>query len=110
LTGFDIGEEIIMERAQDQGARRQQLRRDLIHQYLHLQRQLLEAEPSSSTYQATMHAFRRMGYTLITSGFEDDLDRLLRIRVLDGGKTHRGEPHESSFPQDLHVIEQVPIH
>lgn len=107
--GFDTGEEIIMERAQDQRAKRQQLRRDLIHQYLHLQRQLLDAEPSSSTYQATMHAFRRMGYTLITSGFEDDLDRLLRIRVLDGGKSGHGESHDGDFPQDLHVIEQIPI-
>lgn len=98
-----------MESAEDRGARRQQLRRDLIHQYIHLQRQLLDAEPSSSTYQATMHAFRRMGYTLITSGFEDDLDRLLRIRVLDGGKARRGESGDAAFPLDLHVIEQVPL-
>jgi hypothetical protein len=75
---------------------------------MHLQRQLLDAEPSSSTYQATMHAFRRMGYTLITSGFEEDLDRLLRIRVLEGGKPHRVESRDS-YPQDLHVIEQVPV-
>jgi hypothetical protein len=98
-----------MERAQEQSARRQQLRRYLIHQYMHLQRQLLDAEPSSSTYQATMHAFRRMGYTLITSGFEEDLDRLLRIRVLDGGKAGREESARSEFPQDLHIIEQVPV-
>lgn len=98
-----------MERAQEQSIRRQQLRRELIHQYLHLQRQLLDAEPSSSTYQATMHAFRRMGYTLITSGFEEDLDRLLRIRVLDGGKSRRSDSSRSDFPQDLHVIEQVPV-
>jgi len=98
-----------MDTAADRGARRQQLRRDLIHQYVHLQRQLLEAESSSSTYQAAMHAFRRMGYTLITSGFEDDLDRLLRIRVLDGGKAGRGAARDGRFPQDLHVIEQVPV-
>ena len=98
-----------MERAQEHSAQRQQLRRDLIHQYMHLQRQLLEAEPSSSTYQATMHAFRRMGYTLITSGFEDDLDRLLRIRVLDGGKSGRRKSREEGVPQDLHIIEQVPV-
>ncbi len=98
-----------MDSAEDRGARRQQLRRELIHQYVHLQRQLLDAEPSSSTYQATMHAFRRMGYTLITSGFEDDLDRLLRIRVLDGGKVERSAPGHAEFPQDLHVIEQVPV-
>lgn len=98
-----------MERAEDRGARRQQLRRGLIHQYIHLQRQLLDAEPSSSTYQAAMHAFRRMGYTLITSGFEDDLDRLLRIRVLDGGQGRHRKSRDVEFPQDLHVIEQVPL-
>jgi hypothetical protein len=98
-----------MESAQDQATRRQHLRRDLIHQYLHLQRKLLEAEPSSSTYQATMHAFRRMGYTLITSGFEEDLDRLLRIRVLEGGKAQRGESRDAGFPQGLHMIERVPL-
>lgn len=98
-----------MDSALDRGAKRQQLRRDLIHQYVQLQRQLLAAEPSSSDYQATMHAFRRMGYTLITSGFEDDLDRLLRIRVLDGGKTERDGTREGKIPQDLHVIEQVPV-
>lgn len=98
-----------MDSATDRSAQRQQLRRDLIHQYIHLQRQLLDAEPSSSTYQAAMHAFRRMGCTLITSGFEDDLDRLLRIRVLEGGRADRDSARDGRIPQDLHVIEQVPV-
>lgn len=97
-----------MESARDGGTRRQQLRRDLVRQYVRLQRQLLESEPSSSSYGATMHAFRHMGYSLISSGFEDDLDRLLRIRVLEGGKSQATSRDERDFPRDLHVIEQVP--
>lgn len=88
--------------------KRQEVRRELLRQYMRLQRELIEADPASSSYQATMHAFRQMGYVLITSGFEDDLDRLLRIRVLEGGRATRSEPEERAAPVELHMIEQVP--
>lgn len=87
--------------------KRQQMRRELLHQYMRLQRDLLEADPASSSYQARMHAFRQMGYVMITSGFEDDLDRLLRIRVLDGGQATRS-PRDAGAVPELHVIESVP--
>jgi hypothetical protein len=86
--------------------RRGALRRDLIRRYVHLQHELIDADPMSSAYQATIHAFRQMGYTLITSGFEDDLDRLLRLRVLDGGRGQpapRGSRRKSS---DLLLVER----
>lgn len=86
--------------------KRQQVRRELLRQYMRLQRELIEADPSTSDYQASMHAFRQMGYILISSGFEDDLDRLLRIRVLDGG---RSEPAERGNQRaELHLLELVP--
>jgi hypothetical protein len=88
--------------------RRQEVRRELLRQYMRLQRELLDTDPSSSAYQSTMHAFRQMGYVLISSGFEDDLDRLLRIRVLDGGMERRREQGEPPVRPQLHVIEQVP--
>ena len=88
--------------------RRQEVRRELLRQYMRLQRELVESDPSSSAYQSTMHAFRQMGYVLISSGFEDDLDRLLRIRVLEGGKARESESAEPPVRPELHVIEQVP--
>jgi hypothetical protein len=69
----------------------------------------MEADPSSSAYQAIMHAFRQMGYVLISSGFEDDLDRLLRIRVLDGGRPVRPARTERTEYPELHVLERVPV-
>lgn len=88
--------------------KRQQVRRELLRQYMRLQRELMEADPSSATYQSIMHAFRQMGYILISSGFEDDLDRLLRIRVLDGGRAARAERSERTEYPELHVLELVP--
>lgn len=88
-------------------AKRQSLRRELLRQYMRLQRELMETDPSSPAYQSAMHAFRQMGYVLISSGFEDDLDRLLRIRVIDGGREERQEAGRSERPV-LHLIEQVP--
>lgn len=88
------------------GDNRQRLRKDLLRQYVKLQRELIDADPSSSAYQNTIHAFRQMGYVLISSGFEDDLDRLLRIRVLDGGRSTPSSPDERSVPADWHVMER----
>jgi hypothetical protein len=81
-------------------------RRELLHQYIRLQQELIEADPSSSAYQATIQAFRQMGYALITSGYEEDLDRLLRMRVLDGGRAEPAPRAERAIPLDLHLIEQ----
>lgn len=82
--------------------KRQSLRRDLLRRYVGLQRDLIDADPATSAYQATIHAFRQMGYMLITSGFEEDLDRLLRIRVLSGGRDQPRERRErDAFPELL---------
>ena len=70
--------------------------------------ELMDADPSSSSYAATIQSFRQMGYALISAGFEEDLDRLLRIRVLDGGRTTPASREERELPDELHVIEQVP--
>jgi hypothetical protein len=86
-----------------QGATR---RRDLIKRYIRLQVDLSEADPLSSTYQATIHAFRQIGYALITSGFEDDLDRLLRFRVLDGGRAISAPRERNAEMPELHVVER----
>ena len=86
---------------------RQRMRRDLLQQYVRLQRELTDGDPSTSTYQATIHAFRQVGYSLITCGFEDDLDRLLRLRVLDGGRATRSRANDRSTPA-LHVLELRP--
>ncbi len=88
--------------------KRQQVRRELLHQYMRLQHDLMDADPSSSSYQSTMHAFRQMGYVLISSGFEDDLDRLLRIRVLDGGQPAPSDRASRTERPELHVMELVP--
>jgi hypothetical protein len=50
-----------------------------------------------------------MGYALISSGFEDDLDRLLRLRVLDGGRRFPAPRKDRTRPLDLHLIEQRPL-
>jgi hypothetical protein len=87
---------------------RQRVRRDLLRQYVKLQRDLIDGDPSSSSYQATIHAFRQMGYALINSGFEDDLDRLLRLRILDGGRAIPAPPDERAIPDELRLIETRP--
>jgi hypothetical protein len=89
--------------------KREQARRDLLRQYVKLQRELMDADPSSSAYQTTIHAFRQMGYVLITSGFEEDLDRLLRIRILDGGRAVPAPAEERVVPEGLQVIERRSI-
>lgn len=85
---------------------RQKTRRELLRQYLQLQRELLEGDPGSSAYQSSIHAFRQIGYALISSGFEDDLDRLLRIRVVNGGRKQRSPRKLRSAPADLHLLER----
>jgi len=89
-------------RSQQRGS----LRRDLVRKYVQLQHELIEADPMSSTYQSTIHAFRQMGYTLITSGFEEDLDRLLRLRVLDGGRACPAPPEERAELPELYLLER----
>src|SRR5579875_2177660 len=86
------------ERAMVDYAIRRQQRRDLLQKYVQLQRELGRGNTASSSYQATIHAFRRMGYALIANGMEEDLDRLLRIRVIEGGK-QRQEPRRSRAPR-----------
>lgn len=88
------------------GAARQHMRRELLGQYVRLQRDLLDSDPSSAAYGATMYAFRQMGYALISSGFEEDLDRLLRLRVMDGGRRSPTPKRDRTIPVDLHLIEQ----
>jgi hypothetical protein len=88
------------------GATRQKVRRELLGQYVRLQRDLAEADPASAAYQSTIHAFRQMGYALISSGFEEDLDRLLRLRVFEGGRSSPAPLQARSRPVDMHLIEQ----
>lgn len=87
-------------------AGKRRTRRELLGQYVRLQRELIDADPSGAPYQATIQSFRQMGYALITAGFEEDLDRLLRIRVLDGGKAVPSPRAERQVPADLCLIER----
>jgi len=87
-------------------ATRQKVRCELLGQYVRLQRARAEADPASAAYQTTIHAFRQMGYALISSGFEEDLDRLLRLRVLDGGRSSPAPLQARSRPVEMHLIEQ----
>jgi len=80
-------------------------RRDLLHQYVRLQRELVDADPAWGAYDVTIQAFRQMGYSLITAGYEEDLDRLLRIRVLDGGRSSPAPRSDREPPLELHVLE-----
>jgi hypothetical protein len=82
---------------------RRKLRRHLVRQYVKLQREIVDGEPGSSAYRATVHTLRQLGYVLISSGFDEDLDRLLRIRVLDGGCPSRTRS-ESRPSRDLRVV------
>jgi hypothetical protein len=85
---------------------REALRRDLVRKYVRLQHELVEADPMSSTYQASIQAFRQMGYTLITSGFEDELDRLLRLRVIQGARIRPAEREERQGAPELLLLER----
>lgn len=85
-------------------ANRQKGRRELLRQYVHLQRELLDADSTKSAYQASIQAFRQMGYTLINSGFESDLDRLLRLRVMDGGRDEPAPRAKRTRVADLHLL------
>ena len=87
---------------------RRQARREMLRQYVRLQRDLVEADPASSAYKSIIHAFRQMGFVLITSGLEDDLDRLLRLRVLEGGRRDRKPRGKRPVPDGLTVLEQKP--
>ena len=88
------------------GGTRQKARRDLLRHYVRLQRDLVDADPTSISYGRTINAFRHMGYVLISSGFEEDLDRLLRLRVLEGGQPARTPVSTRTRPVELHLIEQ----
>lgn len=92
-----------------QGDERQQARRDLLRRYLELQRELMDGDPGTSAYQGTIHQFRQMGYLMITSGFEEDLDRLLRIRLLDGGRCLPLPRDRRTQCPELHIMERVGI-
>jgi hypothetical protein len=80
-------------------------RRDLLHQYARLQRELIEANPVSGAYDVTIQAFRQTGYGLISAGYEEDLDRLLHIRVLEGGRSSALPRAEREPPSELHLVE-----
>lgn len=87
---------------------RRHVRRDLLRQYVRLQRDLIDGDAASAAYATTIQSFRHMGYALISSGFEDDLDRLLRIRVLEGGRAIPSSRAERMYPAELHMIESRP--
>lgn len=87
-------------------ADRQKSRREQLRQYVHLQRELLNADSTTSDYQASIQAFRQMGYALINSGFESDLDRLLRLRIMDGGRDEPTPRAERTCTPDLHVLKE----
>jgi hypothetical protein len=89
--------------------RSREVRRGLLRQYVRLQRDLTEADPASSAYQSSLHSFRQMGFVLISCGLEDDLDRLLRIRVLDGGLRFPALRESRRVPEGLHVLERRPV-
>lgn len=85
---------------------RRRMRRGLLGRYVRLQRDLVSTDPASAAYHSTVHAFRQMGYTLISSGFEEDLDRLLRLRLVDGGRSFPTPAEERERPADLHLVVQ----
>ena len=89
--------------------RNRRTRRELLHQYVHLQRELIDGDASSSAYQGTIHAFRQVGHALISAGFESDLDRLLRIRVLEGGRKAPAPRSLRGRASELMVVEQMSL-
>ena len=80
-------------------------RGELIRRYVTLQRDIMNANPGSSAYRATIGAFRQMGHVMIKSGFEDDVDRLLRFRIIDGGRA-RSEPRTQKNISELYLLER----
>lgn len=87
-------------------ADRQKGRREQLRQYVHLQRELLDGDSATSDYQASIKAFRQLGYALIKSGFESDLDRLLRLRIMDGGRDEPAPRAERTCTPDLHILKE----
>jgi len=87
-------------------ANRQKSRRELLRQYLHLQRELLDSDSTTSCYQSSTQAFRQMGCALINSGFEADLDRLLRIRVIEGGRNGPTPRAQRILARDLRLLKE----
>jgi hypothetical protein len=71
-----------------------------------LQQELIGGDPCTSAYQRTIVAFKQTGQALINSGFEDDLDRLLRLHVLPGGRHTRSSPSERTHCSKLAVLER----
>ena len=94
----------------ESGADRQKSRRELLRQYVHLQRELLDADSTTSAYQVSIQAFRQMGYALINSGFESDLDRLLRLRIIDGGRDEPAPRAERTCIPDLHLLKEPALY
>lgn len=87
-------------------ADRQKSRRELLRQYVHLQHELLDADSTTSAYQASIQAFRQLGYAFINAGLESDLDRLLRLRVIDGGRAEPAPRAERACTPDVHVLKE----
>ncbi len=87
-------------------SKRRAARRDLLHRYVDLQHALSEADPGSTAYDYLVQSFRQLGYTLITTGFEEDLDRLLRIRVLEGGRAVPSKRDERDVDPGLLLLER----
>ncbi len=84
----------------------QRNRRQLLRQYLRLQRELLNAGSPSSCYQSSTQAFRQISCALINSGFEADLDRLLRIRVIEGGRNGPTPRAHRILARDLRLLKE----
>jgi len=47
-----------------------------------------------------------MGCALINSGFEADLDRLLRLRVIEGGRNEPTPRAQRIFARDLRLLKE----
>lgn len=87
-------------------AQYRKIRGDLLRQYVQLQRDIMESDPSSSAYHATIRSFRQMGQVLISAGFEEDLDRLLRLRIIEGERPARRSNAAHANQPELHVLER----
>jgi hypothetical protein len=51
-----------------------------------LRQALFEVHPDSPTYRLTLTALTEIGEALVELGYAEDLNRLLRFRVLDGDR------------------------
>ncbi len=83
-------------------------RRILLEQYIRLLRESRYAGAQHSQGERTAEALCQMGRNLIGAGLEDDLDRLLRFRVLEGGLARPSPARTRSVPHQLHVLESCP--